>query len=183
MPKLLTRENWRHWHAMGRENLIGASQMVWQSRDEMAANSSLFWKVTGQPPMGEHYWRNAITWSGAVLLSLSAEQSLKAIAIRVKGECFETHDLELLWNDIRSEDREGIAATARLIRKRTEGTRLTGGASHDGVEGWTEVILHHRATFEHARYHMESLSQGDNLSRNLGLWVLALAASEYATNI
>ena len=180
MPERLTQENWLKWHAMGAKNLMGASQMVWQSPDEITANRELFAKVTGDTPEDDFYWTNAILLSSAVLLALSIEQSLKAIAIRVKGGCLKTHDLELLWNDIRSEDREGIAATARLIRKRTEGTSLAMGACADGVKEWTEVIGHHRNTFEDARYSMESQRQGYGLSRNLELWVLALAVSGYA---
>ena len=183
MPERLTQENWMDWHIMGRRHLLGASQMVWQNRDEMAANNSLFGKVTGHRPMNDRDWRNAITWSGAVLLALSIEQSLKAIAIRVKSECFKAHDLELLWNDIRAEDREGVAVAAQLLGKRANGTRLAEGASPDDIEGWTEVIRHHKATFESARYHLESLARRkrrEDLSKNLELWLLALAASEYA---
>ncbi|MDE0261702.1 MAG: hypothetical protein OXJ37_04775 [Bryobacterales bacterium] len=180
MPQRLTQENWLQWRAMGGKTLMGVSQMVWQSPDEMTANRELFAKVAGETPLDDFYWRDAITWNAAVLLSLSVEQTLKAIAIRVNGGCLKTHDLKLLWNDIRSEDREGIAAKARLIRKRTEGTRLATGACADGVEEWTEVIEHHKDTFENARYNLESQRQGYGLSRNLELWVLALAVSEHA---
>ena len=108
MAARLTQQIWLDWLRMAGRTLAGASQTVWQDRDEMAANNALFAKVTGQPPMNEREWRNSITWSAAVLLALSAEQSMKAIAIRTSpnGECLKTHDLECLWNDIQPMDRD-----------------------------------------------------------------------------
>ncbi len=96
MAQRLLQQNWLDWLRMAERTLAGASQTVWQNRDEMAANNTLFAKVTGQPLMNEREWRNAITWTAAAVLALSAEQSMKAIAIRASpnGECFKTHDLE-----------------------------------------------------------------------------------------
>ena len=187
MAARLTQQIWLDWLRMAGRTLAGASQTVWQNRDEMAANNALFAKVTGQPLMNEREWRNSITWSAAVLLALSAEQSMKAIAIRTSpnGECLKTHDLERLWNDVQPMDREGIARAAQRLRARTVGTRLGQGPDPTGVGGWTAVVRHHRSTFEGTRYHLETRAGNPprELTENLNLWMLALAALGYATEL
>jgi len=79
--------------------------------------------------MAEREWRNTITWVGATMLSLSAEQCMKALAIRTgaNSECRKTHDLKLLWDDLCPLEKVGIEGAARQLRDRTTGTRLAEG--------------------------------------------------------
>ena len=185
--KRLARQNWRDWLTMAEGTLAGVSQMVWQNRDEMDAQRTLFAKVIGAPNMAENEWRNAITWAGATILSLSAEQSMKALAIRASsnGECCKTHDLKLLWNEVSTEDRKGIEKTARQLHERTKGTRLAESPQLTGIGQIEKVIDDHRSTFEHTRYYKETRrnSQQNDLTGNLELWKFALAALMYAKGL
>ena len=182
----LTAQDWTNWVHMARRTLSGASQMIWQNREEKIQNNRLFAKVTRQGFTDEQEWANAITWSGAILLALSIEQSMKATAIKNSsdGSCRKTHDLKRLWDDLRPEDRDGVTAAVEHIRMRTRGTRL-GDGPPVSMDGLTAIIMHHRALFESARYHLENKGKGrkstGNLTENIPLWRLALAALEYAS--
>lgn len=185
--KMLAQQNWRDWLRMAEGTLSGASQMVWQNRDEMDAQKSLFAKVVGAPNMAESEWRNAITWTGATLLSLSAEQSMKALAIRASsnGECCKTHDLKSLWDELRIEDKRGVEKAARQLQEHTKGTRLAEGPLLVGIKQIEKVIVDHRSTFEHTRYYKETRSknQQKDLTGNLELWKFALAVFIYAKGL
>ena len=150
-------------------------------------NRNLFAMVTGVRHMAEGEWRNAITWAGATVLSLSAEQSMKALAIRAgaNGECRKTHDLRLLWDELCPEDKTGIERAARQLRKRTMGTGLAEGPPLAGIEQIEQIIDHHRSTFEQTRYYKESRTrnQRNDLTGNLELWKIALAALVYARGL
>ena len=183
----LAQQNWRDWLRMAESTLAGVSQMVWQNRDEMDAQRTLFAKVVGSPHMAEREWRNAITWAGATILSLSAEQSMKALAIRASsnGECCKTHDLKLLWNELCMKDRRGIEKAAGQLHERTKGTRLAEGPLLTGIGQIEKVVDDHRSTFEHTRYYKETRrnNQQNNLIGNLELWKFALAALIYAKGL
>ncbi len=185
--KRLVQQNWRDWLRMAEGTLAGASQMVWQNRDEMNGQRTLFAKVTGPAFMSENEWRNAITWSGATLLSLSAEQSMKALIIKASsnGECCKTHDLKLLWNELCQKDRQGIEKTARQLHEYTMGTRLAEGPQLTGIRQIEKIIDHHRTTFEHARYYKDTQrnTQQNALTGNLELWKFALSALMYAKKL
>ena len=167
--------------------MAGAAQMVWQNRDEVDVARNLFGKVIGVPSMAEREWRNAITWAGATMLSLSAEQSMKALAIRasMNSECCKTHDLKLLWDELGSDDKEGIERVAQQLWERTRGTRLAEGSSLKGIEQIEKVIDLHQNTFEQTRYYMETRKskQNNDLTGNLELWKFALAALVYAKEL
>ena len=186
-PKGLAQQNWRDWLIMAEGTLAGVSQMVWQNRDDMDAQRTLFAKVIGSPHMAEREWRNAITWAGATILSLSAEQSMKALAIRASSndECCQTHDLKLLWNELCMKDRRGIEKAVGQLHERTKGTRLAEGPLLTGIRQIEKVIDDHRSTFEHARYYKETRrnNQQSDLSENLELWKFALAALIYAKGL
>ena len=170
---------------MAESTLAGASQMVWQSRYEQKANRELFAKVIGEFPMSEFKWRRSLTWTGATLLALATEQGLKGLAIRVTGDCLKTHDLERLWDDIRPEDQRGIVHAAQWLKSRTRTTRLGQAVAPTSPDECREIIRVHRTTFERARYFMETrdgLPQG-NLTRNIELWMLALAVLRRASSL
>ena len=183
----LTQQNWGDWLKMAEGTLAGVSQMVWQNRDEVHAQISLFAKVIRAPNMAEREWRNAITWASATMLSLSAEQSMKALAIRTSknGECCKTHDLKLLWIELCSEDKKGIEKAARQLRENTKGTRLAEGFPLAEIGQIEKVIDHHRSTFEQTRYYKETRrnNQQKDLTGNLELWKFALAALVYAKGL
>ena len=183
----LAQQNWRDWLSMAEKTLAGVSQMVWQNRGEMNANRTLFAEVIGSPHMPEREWRNAITWAGASILSLSAEQSMKALAIRASsnGECCKTHDLKLLWNELCSKDRRGIEKAAGQLHEHLKETRLAEGPQLTGIGQIEKVVTNHKSTFEHARYHMETgrNKQQNDLTGNLELWKFALAVLKYAKEL
>ena len=77
----LTQQLSGDWLKMAGRSLARAAQMAWQSPDEMAANCSLFEKVTGRVVLDRKTWQRSLTWSAAVLLGLSTEQSLRALKI------------------------------------------------------------------------------------------------------
>ena len=138
----LVQQCWRDWLSMAEGTLAGVSQMVWQNEDVVDENRKLLAKVTGVQQMAEHEWRNAITWAGATMLSLSAEQCMKALAIRAgaNGEYRKTHDLRLLWDDLGPDDKTGIERAARQLRDRTMGTRLADGPPLAGIEQIERII-------------------------------------------
>lgn len=185
MTQKLTGQNWLHWTQMAEHTLAGASQMVWQSPDERKANRELFAKVMGASPMPEVMWNRSLTWTGATLLALATEQGLKSLALRVTSECLKTHDLERLWDEIRPEDQRGIVQAARWVKKRTQGTRLGQAVAPTSPDECREIIHVHRTTFEHARYFMETRhgrTRG-HLTKNLELWMLALAVLRHARTL
>ena len=183
----LAQQNWRDWLIMAEGSLSGVSQMVWQNQKEMDAQRTLFAKVIRSPHIAESEWRNAITWAGATLLSLSAEQTMKAIAIRASsnGECCKTHDLRLLWNELCLKDRMGIMEAAGQLHEHTKGTRLAEGPLLTEISQIEKVIDHHSSTFEHSRYYKETRrnNQRRDLIGNLELWSFALAALIYAKEL
>ena len=61
---------------MARGTIVAASQMVWRTPEDVADGRQLFSKVVGEPPLDDRTWRNSVTWGAAVLIALSAEQSL-----------------------------------------------------------------------------------------------------------
>ena len=183
----LVQQCWRDWLSMAEGTLAGVSQMVWQNEDVVDENRNLFAKVTGVRHIAEREWRNAITWAGATMLSLSAEQCMKALAIRAgaNGECRKTHDLKLLWDDLCPDDKTGIESAARQLQERTMGTRLAEGPHLAGIEQIEQIIDHHRSTFEQTRYYRETRmrNQRNDLTGNLELWKFALAALVYARGL
>ena len=183
----LAQQDWHDWLRMAEGSLAGASQMVWQNREEMDANRTLFAKVIQSPHMAESEWRNAITWVGATLLSLSAEQTMKAIAIRASSnnECCKTHDLKLLWDELCTKDRQGIMEAAGQLHEHTKGTRLSEGPLLTEISQIEKVIDHHSRTFEYSRYYKETRrnNQQSDLNGNLELWSFALAALMYAKEL
>ena len=166
---------------MAEGNLAAASQMVWQSAEEVAEQRTLFEKVSGRS-INEADWRNMVTWASAVLLALSIEQSLKTLAIRTSTDatCLREHDLHLLWCDIPEECREGVRRELRAVRKRVAGTRL----EHAALSGADETVRVHRYTFERSRYYNETGGRhSGNLVHNMDLWQLALAANAFAQGV
>ena len=137
--------------------------------------------------MPEWEWRNAITWAGAPILSLSAEQSMKALAIRASsnGECCKTHDLKLLWEELCSKDRMGIEKAAGQLQERSKGTRLARGPQLTENGQIEKVVANHRSTFEDARYYMETgpNNQQNKLTGLVELWKFALAVLIYAKDL
>ena len=161
------------WSAMARSSVAAASQMVWQAPEEVHEQRDLFVRVTGLP-VDEPRWRKAVTWNGAVLLALSAEQSLKALAIMASetSEHPYTHDLVTLWEAAGDRSRVRISAELRWVRGRMADTRLA-----QGTMGACEIVHHHRKTFEMARYYNETNPTGapNELTHNIDLWQFALA--------
>jgi len=155
MTNRLTRQIAWKWSRMAEGNLAAASQMAWQSSDEVSEQRSLFEKVSGRS-INEATWRNMVTWSSAVLLALSIEQSLKTLAIQTSTDsaCLKGHDLHLLWRDIpkiaaRTSDRSlvlfgrewrtPVSSTRRCLtltrRFLSTGTRLRNLATTMKLEG------------------------------------------------
>ena len=181
----LTQQDWHDWLRMAEGTLAGCSQMVWQDQNVRNENRDLFAKVAKKENMTEDKWKNAITWAGAILLSLSAEQSMKALAIRKSnGECRKTHDLKLLWDALCTEDKNGIEQSAQELAEHVENTNLAKGKLMNikEIEG---TIEHHRSTFEHARYYKEEQSNNQqiDLTKNVELWNFSLAVFMYAESL
>ena len=161
------------WCAMARSSAAAASQMAWQGSDEMHEQRGLFVKVTGLT-VDEPNWRRAVTWNSAVLVALSAEQSLKALAIMASSVSKQprTHDLVKLWKVVGDRTQARICAELDRVRGRLAGTRLAPGTMAAG-----EIVHHHRNTFEVARYYNEEDPTGaaNELTHNIELWQFALA--------
>ncbi|MCY4613339.1 MAG: hypothetical protein OXB94_06945 [Nitrospira sp.] len=166
---------------MAEGNLAAASQMAWQSADEVAEQRTLFEKVSGRPT-DESDWRNKVTWAAAVLLALSIEQSLKTLAILTSTDagCLKEHDLHLLWLDIPEECREGVRCELVAFRRRIAGTRLEQAVLSDP----DETVFEHRHTFERSRYYNETGGKrSDDLGHNVDLWQLALAVNAFVQRV
>lgn len=161
------------WCAMARSSIAAASQIAWQNSEDMDKQRDLFVKVT-ELPIDEPKWRRAITWNSAVLVALSAEQSLKALAIMASptSEHPRTHDLVNLWDVVGDRARARICADLRWVRGHTTGTRLAQGSM-----AADEIVQHHRRTFELARYYNERDPTGapNELTYNIDLWQFSLA--------
>ena len=173
--KKLTHQSSSDWLRMAGQTLAGAAQMAWQSPDEIDANRVLFERVTGGPTFDHPTWRRSLTWSGAVLLGLSTEQSLKALKIASSEDrsCLKTHDLAELWSDLMPEIRQGIDLELYNVRVRASGTTLG-----SGTLGAEEIVQIHPNVFEAARYNSE-LKTGEpyfELTHNIELWQLALSS-------
>lgn len=181
MADRLSGQSAQTWSRMAEGNLAAASQMVWQSTEEVAEQRTLFEKVSGRQ-IHEADWRNKVTWAAAVLLALSTEQSLKALAIQTSADagCLKEHDLYLLWRDIQTEHQEGVRREVNAVRKRVAGTRL----EQAGLSRVDETVCIHRHTFERSRYYNETDSKrhGD-LVYNIDLWQLALAANAFTQRV
>ena len=167
------------WCAMARSSAAAASQMAWQADGEMHEQRDLFAKVTGMP-VSEPNWRRAVTWNSAVLVALSVEQSLKALAIMASptSERPRTHDLLELWNVVGDRVQARIHGELRWIRDRMVGTKLA-----QGMLTADEIIKHHRKTFELARYYNEKnpAEVPNELTHNIDLWQFALATYRAAS--
>ena len=162
------------WCAMARSSAAAASQMAWQGPEEMHEQRGLFVKVT-ELAVDEPNWRRAVTWNSAVLVALSAEQSLKALAIMASpaSKPPRTHDLVKLWKVVGDRTQIRIRAELERVRGRLAGTRLA-----QGTMAAEDIVLHHRKTFELARYYNEKDPTGaeNELTHNIELWQFALAA-------
>ena len=167
------------WCAMARSSAAAASQMAWQATDEMHEQRDLFVKATGFS-VDEPKWRRAVTWNSAVLVALSAEQSLKALAIMTSptSERPRTHDLVELWRVVGDRGQARICYELRWVRGNVAGTRLA-----RGTLAADEIVHHHRKTFELARYYNEqdSTRAPNELTHNIDLWQFALAAYRAAS--
>ena len=167
------------WCAMARSTLAAASQMAWQATDEIHEQRALFSKVAGLP-IEEPNWRRAVTWNSAVLVALSAEQSLKALAIMASptSQRPHTHDLVTLWKAIGGRAQVRISDELQWVRRRVAGTTLA-----KGTLSAEETIHHHRKTFEQARYYNEKDPTGAprELTHNIDLWQFALSAYRTAS--
>ena len=167
------------WCAMARSSAAAASQLAWQRPEEMQEQRGLFVKVTGLP-VDEPKWRRAITWNSAVLVALSAEQSLKALVIMASptSEHPRSHDLWKLWKAVGDRAQARIGVELRWVRSRVAGTRLA-----QGTMAADEIVKHHCKTFEVARYYNEKDPRGapNELTHNLDLWQFALAAHRAST--
>ena len=108
-------------------------------------------------------------------MALSAEQSLKALAIMANpmSERPRTHDLVMLWKVVGDRAQARIRVELRWVRDSMAGTRLA-----QGTLAADEIVQHHRKTFELARYYNEENPTGapNELTHNIGLWQFALAA-------
>ena len=179
----LTGQCWLEWLDMGHSTLVGVSQMVWQNTVEQTENRELLAKVLDQELVPESVWQHSLTWTGAVLLSLSIEQSLKALAIRRTADksCLRTHDLVKLWLALAGEDQNGIERRRKRLKQHARTTKL-GGGDLDNVES---TLKHHQSTFTQARYYKEARDGADRiaLSANIDLWHAALAAFAYAREL
>ena len=181
MAVRLVGQNAKTWSRMAEGNLAAASQMAWQSREEVAEQRTLFEKVSGRP-VREADWRNLVTWAAAVLLALSIEQSLKTLAIQTStnSACLREHDLHLLWCDIPEECRKGVRRELHAVRERVAGTRLERTELSDA----DETVRVHRHTFERSRYYNETGGRrSGNLVHNVDLWQLALAANAFVQDV
>lgn len=165
--------------AMARSSLAAASQMAWQHTDEMHEQRALFVKVTGLP--ADHTkWRRAVTWNSAVLVSLSVEQSLKALATMASPTSVipRTHDLIKLWKLVGARTQARIDVELQWVRDTTAGTRLA-----QGDLAADQIVRHHRKTFELARYYnvKDPTNPPNELTNNIDLWQLALAGYRAAS--
>ena len=177
-PQKQVKLEWVYWLRMAGGSLAGASQMVWQSSEEANEQRALFDKVAGYPVYGEWIWRDSITWIAAVILALSLEQSIKAIALYRVGKYAKTHDLKDLWESLEEQDRNGIECELQRVKQRTHTTKLGEG----NVKGGADAIVRvHAKTFEMARYYQEDRpgQPPAELTHNIDLWQLALAAFLY----
>ena len=178
MSKKHLQLEWVYWLQMAGGFLAGASQMAWQNPDEVNAQRALFDKVAGYPLYGEWIWRNSITWTGAALLALSTEQSIKAIVIYRGRKPPKKHNLKVLWDRVDEQDRAGIETELGRFRDRTRTTRLGKWT----LKGGAAAIVHvHKQTFEMARYYLEDRPGQEpvELRHNTELWQLAWAAFLY----
>ena len=183
----LTGQNWLNWFRMAEGTLIGAAQMVWQNPEEVEDARSLFGKVTGLPRMKEGPWRNSITWSAAVLLALSAEQSMKALAIRrsPNNGFIKTHDLECLWKDLQPIDQQKVAKAAQQLKENAKETSLGAAPYLTSIKELEAIARHHKDMFEGKRYYLETRNgktSGD-LTENIPLWKFALSLVMYARQL
>lgn len=143
---------WVYWLRMAGGFLASASQMALQSREEENNQRALFDRVAGYPVYGSWIWRNSITWTGAALLALSTEQSLKAIAIFRGSKPLKVHNLKDLWGSVDQQDRDGVETELQRFRERSQPTKL-GKWSLEG--GAAAIVQLHKGTFETARYYLE----------------------------
>ena len=150
---------------------------------EQTQNRELLAKVLEQELVPETVWRHSVTWTGAVLLSLSIEQSLKALAIRrtADNSCLRTHDLVKLWLALAGEDQNGIERRRKRLMQHARTTKL-GGGELDSVKS---TLVHHQSTFTQARYYKEARDRTHRtaLSANIDLWHAALSAFAYAREL
>ena len=177
-PQNQVKLEWVYWLRMAGGFLAGASQMVWQSSDEVNEQRALFHKVAGFPVYGDWIWRNSITWTGAAILALSVEQSMKAIAIYRGRQRSKTHNLKVLWDRLDEPDRNGIERELERVRQRCRTTKL----GEWNLEGGAEAIVRvHKGTFEMARYYLEDRAgqAPAELKHNIELWQLAFAVFLY----
>ena len=178
--KRLTGQSWSQWTDMARGTLAAASQMVWRTPADVEDGRLLFAKVLGEPPLEDRPWRNSVTWGAAMVIALSAEQSLKAVAMkRTGGTCLRTHDLTKLWDDLEQEDRTAIAGRIGEVRGRTQGTKLGDAGTATTAD---EIVRAHQKTFVDARYRSENREDAiGDLVLNIDLWQFALAAYIHAS--
>ena len=161
------------WSAMARSSLAAASQSAWQGPEEMRKIRELFVNVSGLQ-VDEEKWRSAVTWNSAVLLAVSTEHSLKALAIMSSPSSTRPsgHDLVELWNAIDTRSQARIRDELQWVRRKVAYTRLAQGTLDADA-----IVEHHRRTFERARYYNEihPTRPPSELTNNLDLWQISFA--------
>ena len=217
MPKEFRREEARRppnrlknqdpvaWIVMSKQTLSGAFQIAKDRRELLlekadARCSDLFLQIVdvrGCPDAGrsaeEQYldkftWHEGLGWSETMLVALSAEQSLKSIAILRSGDsgCLKTHDLTHLLQEIGDGDQDGIIATLADAKERTRAVHELGRQNlrRPRTKEHLRIIVDaHRDLFNKTRYRFER-----DLDRRLpgfrrDFWHVALALLLYANRL
>lgn len=189
---------------MSKQTLAGAFQIAKDRRDLLVEEvdtrcPDLFREITevwdcpdahrsAEKYLGTWEWRESLEWSETMLVALSAEQSLKALAILRSDDssCLKTHDLTLLLDDIDDSDQDGIVATVADAKEHTRTVRDLGWQNlmrPKTKEHLRCIVDAHRDLFNVTRYRFE-----ENLARRLpgfrrDFWHIALAFLLYVNRL
>ena len=172
-PSRLTKQDPVAWIAMSSQTLEGASQLAKDRRELLTGRMDTGWldsfreitKPTDGPTartwtdsyVGKFTWRSSLEWSEITLVALSAEQSLKAIAILSSDDagCLKTHDLALLLAEIGADDQDGIIVAVAEVKNRTRTVREFGRQNlmrPSTKELLQSIVESHRDLFNVTRY-------------------------------
>lgn len=204
-PRRLKNQDPVAWIAMSVQTLEGASQIAKDRRDLLTRQTDTSWpdsfrEITrphdgpaevswAESYVGRSWWRSSLEWSEIMLVALSAEQSLKAIAIlrSEDASCLKTHDLSLLLDQIGTVDQDSIITAVADVKNRTRMVREFGRQNlmrPKTRELLQTIVEAHRDLFTVTRY---SLAEGYRYSRPPGFrrdfWHIALGFQLHAKRL
>jgi len=205
VPPRLCMQDPVAWVVMSRQTLESAFQIAKDKRDvlmEKAATrcSDLFLQIVDVRDCPDasrsevdrysdkFMWHDSLGWSEMMLVALSAEQSLKALAVLRSDDsgCLKTHDLTQLLEEIGDDDQDGILATLGEAKERTRTVRELGWQNlmRPRTKKHLRIVVDaHRHLFNVTRYRFE-----DDLTRRLpgfrrDFWHIALALLLYVNRL